>query len=211
MEVKWYARIDDAGKVVAVFRAEWSEGHLVKQESWSRSTNSWQLTDAVAYSIWEGDNNVEPVTFDEVKGLLPKSAYSDDIVKGVPGPTEVELALSRLAILPNPNHPELKDPEKFVESPWEVVPVPTVDPNLWDDAETRLVSLNELVGTDSWLKRKNVAKHIEAMGQAVTEFRSWALIAEVDDRLVIIDGHHRLMALWLLGQDKAPAYIVKVD
>jgi hypothetical protein len=210
MGIKWFANINDEGKVRAVFRTEWQGSSLRKQEVWDKRSESWEPTDAVLYSLYEGDNGVEPVDFEEVRGLLPKSAYREDIVKGVPGPNEVEIALSRLAILPNPNHPELKDAEKFVESPWAVVPVPTVDPNLWDDAETSMVWLNDLLGTDSFLKRKNVVKHIERMGQAVTEFRSWAMIAEVEGKLVIIDGHHRLMALWLLGQDRAPAYIVKV-
>jgi hypothetical protein len=130
---------------------------------------------------------------------------------GIPGPTDVERALSRLTILPNPNHPEIKEPEKYVESPWAVVPTPTIDPNAWDNAVVTLVDLNDLYGTDRFLRRKNVKKHVELMGQAVTPFRSYAMVAEVEGRQVIIDGHHRLMALWLLGQDSAPAYVIEVQ
>jgi len=138
-------------------------------------------------------------------------AVTPDRVKGVPGPLEVARALSRLEILPNPDHPELANPEKFVESPWAVVPVPTIDPNAWDDALTVVVDLEDLYGTDPWLKRKNVRKHIEAMGQAVTPFRSYALIAEVEGKLIIVDGHHRLMATWLLGQDTAAVYKIVIN
>ena len=133
-----------------------------------------------------------------------------EIVKGVADRLDVARAHARLEILPNPNRPDLKDAEKFVESPWRVIPTPTVDPNLWDDAQVTVVDLNDLYATDPYLKRKNVAKHIDNMGQAITPFRSYALVADVNGRLVIIDGHHRLMALWLLGQETAPVYLVKV-
>jgi hypothetical protein len=138
-------------------------------------------------------------------------AVSPDRVKGVPGPLEVARALSRLAILPNPNHPDLADQDKYVESPWTVVPLPTVDPNAWDDAVTVVVDLEDLYGTDAFLKRKNIRKHIETMGQAVTPFRSYALIAEVAGKLIIVDGHHRLMASWLLGQDSAAVYKIVIN
>ena len=98
---------------------------------------------------------------DEEKTATVDQVKSDQLDKsGVPGPSEVERALSRLEILPNPNHPELKDPEKYLESPWRVVPAPTIDPNLWDDARVQVWDLNDLYGTDAWLKRKNIRKHI---------------------------------------------------
>jgi hypothetical protein len=163
------------------------------------------------YTIASGALDGEPAMVAEFlrrKGA-PKSV-SPDRVKGVPGPLEVARALSRLAILPNPNHPEIANPDKFVESPWTLVPVPTVDPNAWGDAVTAVIDLEDLYGTDAILKRKNIKKHIEAMGQAVTPYRSYALIAEVAGKLIIIDGHHRLMATWLLGQDTAAVYKIEI-
>jgi hypothetical protein len=131
--------------------------------------------------------------------------------KGVSGPLEVARALSRLAILPNPNNAALDEPETFVESPWEVVTKPTVAPDAWADAEVVVVDLADLYGTDAFLSRKNVEKHVLSMGQALTPFRSWAMVADFDGRQVIIDGHHRLLALWLLGHDRAPVYKIEVD
>jgi hypothetical protein len=139
-----------------------------------------------------------------------KSVDPSLIKTGVPGPLEVERALSRLTILPNPNHPELDDPEKFVESPWRTVPVPTTDPNHWDNAIVKLWDLEDLYGTDPWLKRKNVAKHIEAMGQALKPFRKYPMIAVCEGKPVIIDGHHRLLASWLLGETETPAYTIEI-
>lgn len=129
---------------------------------------------------------------------------------GVPGPAEVMRAQSRLAILPNPADPTIPDPLKYVESPWVTVPVPTIDPNRWDEARVEVVKLEELQGTDLFLRRKKVEKHIDNMGQALTPFRSYALIIEVDGRNIIIDGHHRLMASWLLGLEEVPVWKVKL-
>jgi hypothetical protein len=153
--------------------------------------------------------------------VIPVPAFTGDdssddsiemsaIVKGVPGPLEVERALSRLEILPNPAHPELDNPEKYVESPWQVVPVPTVNPNAWDDATIQVFEMDELLATDQWMRRKKIRRHIENMGQAVTPFRSLPLIAVVNGESIIIDGHHRLMAQWLLGQQSASAYTIKI-
>jgi hypothetical protein len=128
---------------------------------------------------------------------------------GIPDSLDVARALARLEILPNPNRPDLGKPEKYVESPWTVEPVPTIDPHIWDTAELTIVVLEELFGTDPFLKRKNVKKHIEVMGQANTPFRSYAMVYEHTSKPLIIDGHHRLMSLWLLGLDKAPVWLVK--
>jgi hypothetical protein len=136
-------------------------------------------------------------------------AMSADITKTVPGPLEIARGLSRLTILPNPADVTINDPEKFVESPWQTVPAPTIDPLLWDEAQPSIVTIANLLGTDPILNRKKVAKHIENLGQALAPLRSLALILDLDGELIIIDGHHRLMALWLLGQDEAPAYLVR--
>ena len=126
----------------------------------------------------------------------------------VPGPLEQARARSRLAILPNPADPNI-DPTKFVESPWARVPIPTIDPDLYENATVTIVALAELLGTDRYLSRKMVKEHIEASGQATTKNRSYPVLLQTDDGLVIIDGHHRLLALWLLGLESAPAWLLK--
>ena len=127
----------------------------------------------------------------------------------VPGPNEVVTALSRLAILPNPNEPAMQDNKRFVESFWEQVPIPTIDPNIWDTAQAEVVTLSELKGTDPYLKRSKIEKHIVSMGQALTPFMSLPYVVEYDGSLIIVDGHHRLAALWLLGVDRAPVWLAK--
>lgn len=140
--------------------------------------------------------------------LNPDMARPEPLV-GVPDSLDVERALARLAILPNAADHALKDPSKFVQSAWTIEPVPAIDPNVWDRAILETVEIAELFSTDQYLKRKNVAKHIKIMGQAKAAFRSYAMVCEIDGKALIIDGHHRLMSLWLLGLDKAPVWLVK--
>jgi hypothetical protein len=162
-----------------------------------------------------------PTTFkNEAEEFMSKETMADKALRselkqklqtqGVPSKLEVDRALSRLEILPNPNIADIDNPEKYVESPWQIVAVPTIDPNLWDNAVLDVLDLEILYGTDPYLSRKKVRKHIEAMGQALMPFRSYALVAVVGNRYTIIDGHHRLMAQWLLGQQQAPAWIIKL-
>ena len=137
-------------------------------------------------------------------------AVTPDITKFVPSEMEVERALSRLAILPNPiDLPHDLDPEKYVESPWQSVLPPTVNPNIWDDADLALIPLQDLTGTDNYMSRKKVKNHIKVMGAAVTPNRNFALVIERDGAFIILDGHHRLFAMWLLGMTEAPVWLAK--
>jgi len=34
------------------------------------------------------------------------------------------------------------------------------------------------------------------------------MIRQIGDQLIIMDGHHRLMAMWLLGMEEAPVWLV---
>jgi len=161
------------------------------------------------------------------KPLLDTPKPTDDIVNtadfekaGVPSKSEVKDALSRLAILPNEaaEHPTSDSPEKLaesVESPWPVVDTQDgnypVSPDVWEKAKLTLVNIKELYGTNYGMSRKNVADHIEAMGQALTAYRSYPLVYNDGEKNIIIDGHHRLFAMWLLGLDQAPVWLGKPD
>jgi hypothetical protein len=130
---------------------------------------------------------------------------------GVPLPAEVTRAHSRLAILPTPNQSDLSEAGTYIESPWPVTDLPAVDPNLdWDTAVNETVALSELTGTNRYLKRAKVTEHIETINKAASPLKSYALVAELDGSMIIIDGHHRLMAAWLLGQETAPVWKVEL-
>ena len=122
------------------------------------------------------------------------------ITKFVPNKTDMELALLRLEILP--------ETDGLVEVPWRCTETPEFDPVVWDNAVLEVVKLADLTATSPRLKVKKVRKHIEAMGQALKPYRSYALVAEKGGVMIIIDGHHRLMSQWLLGLDSAPVWKV---
>ena len=139
---------------------------------------------------------------------------------GVPSKSEVKDALSRLAVLPNEaaEHPTSDSPDKLansVESPWQIVETVEgnyiVDPDVWTKAKLTLVDIKGLYGTNTGLNRKNVADHIESMGQALTSYRGYPLVYDDGERQIIIDGHHRLFAMWLLGMDTAPVWLGTPD
>ena len=139
---------------------------------------------------------------------------------GVPSKAEVKDALSRLAILPNEaaEHPVSDSPEQLansVESPWPIVDTVEgnyiVSPDVWQKAQLTLVNIKELYGTNTGLNRDNVADHIESMGQALTPYRGYPLVYNDGEKNIIIDGHHRLFAMWLLGMDQAPVWLGTPD
>lgn len=167
----------------------------------------------LASKLYDHAQNYESAT----NGAL-KSAQIDKA--GVPSKTEVKEGLSRLKVLPNAAgaHPVSDSPEDLedsVASPWPIVETQDgdypVNPDVWQKAELTLVNIKELYGTDTGLKRSNVAEHIEAMGQALTPYRSYPLVYDDGEKLIIVDGHHRLFAMWLLGMDTAPVWLGTAD
>jgi ParB-like chromosome segregation protein Spo0J len=79
----------------------------------------------------------------------------------------------------------------------------------WDEAVLETITITDLFGTDPYLKRAKIQEQIEIMGQAQSPLRTYPLVYEINNEPLIIDGHDRLMAMELLGLDKAPVWIVK--
>ena len=139
---------------------------------------------------------------------------------GVPSKAEVKDALSKLHILPNAagDHPVSDNPKALadsVSSPWSIVETENgnypVDPDVWSKAQLTLVNVKDLYGTDTALDRSNVADHIESMGQALTPYRGYPLVYDDGEKQIIIDGHHRLFAMWLLGMEQVPVWLGTPD
>jgi len=133
---------------------------------------------------------------------------------GVPSMFEAEAALSKLNTLPNPagNAVETdEDPGDYVESPWKVVPTIPLNPDVWSKANLQLVNIADLVGTDTVLDRGKVADRIQSMGQSDKPYRNYPLVYDDGKQQTIVDGHHRLMAMWLLGMDQAAVWVGTPD
>jgi len=207
---RWFVLKSNDGNVLEVYRTEWDRNTMTEQVVWSRQEQSWIRTKNVSDALITGDMNIDEVDVEDVKPLIPENSLVKTVSKaGVPSVLEVERALSRLEILPNPTDPAIKNSHKYVQSPWAVRPVPTIDPLSWDGAVLETIKITELFGTDPYLKKKKVQEHILKMGQALSPFRTYPLVYEINNEPLIVDGHHRLMALELLGLDKAPVWIVK--
>jgi len=133
---------------------------------------------------------------------------------GVPSMLEAEAALSRLFVLPNPAGDAVEtedDPSDFVESPWPTTEQVVVDPDVWQKAKLTLVNVKDLVATDTVMDREKVADRIKAMGQSLKPFRNYPLVYDDGEKQIIIDGHHRLFAMWLLGMDQVPVWVGTPD
>ena len=117
-------------------------------------------------------------------------------------------------MLPNPAGDAVEDGidlQDFVESPWETTATIVVDPDVWQKATLQLVNVKDLIATDTVLDREKVADRIKAMGQSLKPFRNYPLVYDDGEQQVIIDGHHRLFAMWLLGMDQVPVWVGTPD
>ena len=139
---------------------------------------------------------------------------------GIPDKAKIKDALARLEVLPNlaGSHPTTDSQEQLMDevaSPWQTLEtndgVYTVDPDVWQKAVLTLVTIKDLIGTNIMMDRSNVAEHIESAGQAITEYRNYPLIFNDGEQNIIIDGHHRLFAMMLLGMDTAPVWLGTAD
>jgi len=142
----------------------------------------------------------------------PKSADIDKA--GVPSSAEVDSALSKLQTMPNPAGTAVEsddDPADFVESPWKTTATIPLSPDVWSKATLQLVNIADLIGTDTVLDREKVADRIQNMGQSLAPYRNYPLVYDDGKKQTIVDGHHRLMAMWLLGMDQAPAWVGTPD
>ena len=157
----------------------------------------------------EPNTPAKPNTPEKPEGETPEASKA-----GVPSSLEVETALSKLNTLPNPAGDAVEvdaDPANFVESPWNAVPTIPLTPETWGKANLQLVNIKDLVGTDTVLNREKVAERIQNMGQSSAPFRNYPLVYDDGEKQTIIDGHHRLLAMWLLGMETAPAWVGTPD
>jgi hypothetical protein len=116
-------------------------------------------------------------------------------------------ALLRLALLPAPTDVTLDGPERYAQSAWQTTDKFTYDPDLYTEPVLAEVNLDELLGTDPNLSRKKIEAHIT--GKALTTNGHYALVVVKNGDKVILDGHHRLMAQWLLGNPAAQVWLVE--
>lgn len=98
--------------------------------------------------------------------------------------------------------------------PWPELPKPVVDEVAWQRSVIESVRVDDLFASQPYLSRDNVRKFIENPGQVSDGKRALpnVVLSHFDGKSVkiIVDGHHRLAALWLLGADHANTWFLEV-
>ena len=111
-------------------------------------------------------------------------------------------ALAALKLIP-------KVDKKHIRAPWLVTERPALDPEMWAGSNIRAVHIQDLYASQYLLRKKTVKKYIKTVGNVDPDERSLGNVYDTNNRLVIVDGHHRLAALWLLGADFANVWFLE--
>lgn len=103
-------------------------------------------------------------------------------------------ALERLEAIPD------AEPNK-IKVPWPVVPRPKMPTEAWADATLTSLQIEEMYATQPYVHRDNVAWHLTHLNDNAADNKALPNVVIDGDDALIYDGHHRLVAYWLLGAD----------
>ena len=138
--------------------------------------------------------------------LLP--VVSDDVELGVvadlmkAGRNAIDVALAKLDDIPMVD-------DKHISVPWPITERPKLDPEVWEESEIKSVTIADLYASQELLTKERVIFFIENPGAIELGRRAFANVYDLGERLVIVDGHHRLAAMWLLGADAANVWFLE--
>jgi len=97
-----------------------------------------------------------------------------------------------------------------ISVPWQrIVKRPKLDPEVWVDSTVTAVDISDLCASQTLLTKKRVEFFIMNPGAIEEGRRAFANVYATDNRNVIIDGHHRLSAFWLLGAEVANVWFLE--
>jgi len=102
------------------------------------------------------------------------------------------------------------DDEGRIEVPWVQHARPKIETERWADAKLRSFLIEELQATQKYVKRETVQWHIEHLNDSAHDNRAMPNVLVADTEYLIYDGHHRLVALWLLGADTANCWKLEI-
>jgi hypothetical protein len=137
-----------------------------------------------------------------VARILGQSAavVTPKVVKA--GRAQVDMALTYLD-----NLPDIKP--GLIASPWPVVDRPILDDELWRESKITTIPIDALHASQPFIRRERVEYYILNPGAIEEKRRAFANVYDQDGRLVIVDGHHRLAALWMLGSEDALVWLLR--
>lgn len=144
----------------------------------------------------------EMPTVDPVDPSLKRvvKAMDADLTKA--GRNAIDDALKRLNGIP------MVDSE-HIAVPWPMSKRPKLNPEVWADSEIVAIPIEELFASQRLLTKSRVAFYIENPGAIEAGRRAFANVYALDQRMIIVDGHHRLAALWLLEAELANVWFLE--
>jgi len=104
---------------------------------------------------------------------------------------------------------ELPDVEPgLLGSPWPVSSRPKLEDEAWRESVIVAVEISELTATQQYLKRARVEYYVMNPGAIEPGKRALANVYDDGSELLIVDGHHRLAAWWILGVNLANVWML---
>ena len=101
----------------------------------------------------------------------------------------------------------------YLAAPWPVMGKLGLKDEVWEDSTIKAVDIESLYATQELISRERVEYYVKNPGAIEEGRRAFANVyaKQVGDtpRNVIVDGHHRLAALWLLGADIANVWFLE--
>lgn len=123
-------------------------------------------------------------------------------IRGAPkfSQDQIDAAVAAVNAMPGGN----KIPT-FWPKPKNMPDISDVD---FGDVQTTTVPLKGLMASNNNLKRDRLLWHVKNPGKALhnNPFTAMPLVCTTDEGTTIIDGHHRIAALQLLGATKSQVY-----
>jgi hypothetical protein len=92
---------------------------------------------------------------------------------------------------------------------WSVTDRPKVQDEEWADSELCGFTIADLVATQDYLKRDTVKYHLEVLSKIVGGENVNPNVVLHNGKYKIYDGHHRLMALMLVGAKQANCWLLE--
>jgi len=115
----------------------------------------------------------------------------------------IDRAITRLDALPD------DEPNKIIV-PWAQAPRPKIPTADWGNAELRSYQIDDLKATQKYVHRDNVEWHLKNLNDSSADNKSLPNVVVDGNTNLIYDGHHRLVAYWLLGADFANCWKVEI-
>jgi hypothetical protein len=150
--------------------------------------------------VWDIPNEMPNVNQVTSKKLAPGKGAEADLTKAARN--AIHRALMKLNRIPMVD-------DKHIAVPWPITERMKLDPEMWAQSEIQSVFIADLYASQELLTKERVIFFIENPGAIELGRRAFANVYDLGERLVIVDGHHRLAALWLLGADVANVWFLE--